>query len=256
VRSRRRPAIRGVDVRAAALVLAAGVLAGAGLAGCNVPERVTVPLMDATQLVVVTSASWTATSGVLSTYERTASGWQLVNLDLPVRLARNGFNADHREGDGTTPAGSFAITGIFGRQPDPGVRFPYRQLVPGDCWVSDVGSPSYNRWVTANPCRAPNEDLFAIGAGAYRYAAITSYNTNPILAGAGSAIFLHRNSYDSAGRSLPTSGCVSLRESDLLAVLRWLDPAKHPRIVMGPDAWLLRPARATPGAAPAATPSR
>ena len=32
-----------------------------------------------------------------------------------------------------------------------------------------------------------------------------------------------------------TAGCVALPLDDLLAVLRWLDPAASPRIVMAPD---------------------
>ena len=61
-------------------------------------------------------------------------------------------------------------------------------------------------------------------------AADIAYNTNPVVPGKGSAIFLHV----STGGG--TAGCVSLAESNLLEVLRWLDPAAHPVIVMGPSA--------------------
>jgi len=50
--------------------------------------------------------------------------------------------------------------------------------------------------------------------------------------GRGSGIFLHRQTGG------PTAGCVSLREADLLAVLRWLRPGT--RIVMGPAAYVRR----------------
>ena len=89
----------------------------------------------------------------------------------------------------------------MGRQPDPGVRYPYRQLVPGDCWVSDAASPSYNQLVSASPCVKPNEDMYAIGIGPYRYLATVGYNVDPVVPGLGSAIFLHRHQYDSAGRT-------------------------------------------------------
>ena len=46
----------------------------------------------------------------------------------------------------------------------------------------------------------------------------------------GSAIFLHITGAGS------TAGCVSLRRADLINVLKWLDPAKAPRIVMAPAA--------------------
>ncbi|MFG1674072.1 hypothetical protein [Micromonospora sp. NPDC049282] len=35
-------------------------------------------------------------------------------------------------------------------------------------------------------------------------------------------------------RTTPTAGCVSLSHADLVGVLRWLDPAAQPRIVMCP----------------------
>jgi L,D-peptidoglycan transpeptidase YkuD (ErfK/YbiS/YcfS/YnhG family) len=50
--------------------------------------------------------------------------------------------------------------------------------------------------------------------------------------GRGSAIFLHITD----GRS--TAGCVAISRAGMTAVLRWLDPAQHPRIVMGPTSWL------------------
>jgi L,D-peptidoglycan transpeptidase YkuD (ErfK/YbiS/YcfS/YnhG family) len=226
--------------RRAGAVWAVALLVAVAVA-CSVPERLTVATDDARQLIVVTSSAWSSTFGSLTTYEKRGSEWTTVHTGFSVRLGRNGFNANHHEGDGTTPAGSFPIVGIMGGRPDPGVRFPYRQFAPGDCWISDSASPAYNQWAKLSPCSSPNEDLFKIGAGAYRYAAITGYNTQPIVHGAGSAIFLHRHSYDAAGRTRPTSGCVSMAEPDLLAVLRWLDPAKHPRIVMGPESWLVRP---------------
>jgi len=44
----------------------------------------------------------------------------------------------------------------------------------------------------------------------------------------GSAIFLHVNGRGS------TAGCISLSRADMLTILRWLDPARRPRIVMAP----------------------
>ena len=234
-RSARRARLGAVAAVAAAVV---GTLASCA---ATVPERLNLPFGDAQQLIVVTAPRWSSTSGSLTTYEKVDGHWRIVQAALPARLGRSGFSADHHEGDGTTPAGSFPVTGIMGRQPDPGVRYPYRQLVPGDCWVSDAASPSYNQLVSASPCVKPDEDMYAIGIGPYRYLATVGYNVDPVVTGLGSAIFLHRHQYDSAGRAAPTSGCVSLSEPDLLAVLRWLDPNLHPRILMGPDSWLIKP---------------
>ena len=47
------------------------------------------------------------------------------------------------------------------------------------------------------------------------------------------AIFLHRFSYDAAGNSRPTSGCVSLAGDDLDAVLRALAPGEAWFVITG-----------------------
>ena len=61
---------------------------------------------------------------------------------------------------------------------------------------------------------------------AYNYGAVIAYNTarKP---GLGSAIFLHV-SHGSA-----TAGCVAVPQSDVLKLLRWLNPKLGPRIIMG-----------------------
>ena len=61
---------------------------------------------------------------------------------------------------------------------------------------------------------------------AYDYGAVIAYNTDRT-PGLGSAIFLH------VSVGAPTAGCVSLPADRLLEVLRWLDPARSPVIVMG-----------------------
>jgi L,D-peptidoglycan transpeptidase YkuD (ErfK/YbiS/YcfS/YnhG family) len=55
---------------------------------------------------------------------------------------------------------------------------------------------------------------------------VIRYNADPVVPGRGSAIFLHG---DVGG---PTNGCVSLPAGELDFVLRWLDPARKPQIVI------------------------
>jgi L,D-peptidoglycan transpeptidase YkuD (ErfK/YbiS/YcfS/YnhG family) len=59
--------------------------------------------------------------------------------------------------------------------------------------------------------------------------AVIDYNTEPVVPGAGSGIFLHANI------GTPTDGCVSLPLDQLDQVLAWLRPGDHPLIVMGPS---------------------
>ena len=61
----------------------------------------------------------------------------------------------------------------------------------------------------------------------YDYGAVIDYNADPVVPGAGSAIFLHVTTGGT------TAGCVAVPEADLLQVLHWMDPSLDPRIVMG-----------------------
>ena len=72
----------------------------------------------------------------------------------------------------------------------------------------------------------PNEHLY-YEQPYYNYAVVIDYNRAPVVQGAGSAFFLH------VTVGAPTPGCVSIDEADLVALLRWLTPAGHPRILIG-----------------------
>ncbi|HEX7107106.1 MAG TPA: L,D-transpeptidase family protein [Acidothermaceae bacterium] len=181
----------------------------------------------ARQVVVVTSSSWTTSTATLQTFEKDAAGWHAVFPAMAAHIGRAGFSANKREGDLKTPAGKYGFGTMFGQLTNPGVKFPYRQADSQSVWVDDVNSPYYNTW--QENANLSGEHLASSAyATAYAYAVAIAYNTNPIVKGKGSAIFLHV----STGGG--TAGCVSVGRADLLRVLRWLDPAKAPVIVMGP----------------------
>lgn len=119
---------------------------------------------------------------------------------------------------------------MFGQRANPGVKFPYRQADANSVWVDDraFSSPYYNTW-QEDPALHNNGELLdsPAFATAYAYAVDIAYNTSPVVAGKGSAIFLHV----STGGG--TAGCVSVAQSNLLEILHWLDPTKDPVIVMG-----------------------
>ena len=71
--------------------------------------------------------------------------WREVAGPWRAHVGRNGLSAHHREGDGTTPAGTFRIgPTMYGTAPSPGVRYRYRQLRCGDWWDENPASPTYN----------------------------------------------------------------------------------------------------------------
>lgn len=186
---------------------------------------------NAHQVIAVTSGGYGTSYAELQAFQRTSNGWRKVFGTWPARIGYNGFapSGRKREGDGRTPSGSFGFQFMFGVNPDPGVRFAYRRALSTSTWDDDPASSRYNEWVdtrTADPGRSP-ESMRQVPA--YLYGVVIAYNTART-PGLGSAIFLH------VAHVGATSGCVSIPESELLAVLRWLDPAQHPRIVMGPTA--------------------
>jgi L,D-peptidoglycan transpeptidase YkuD (ErfK/YbiS/YcfS/YnhG family) len=213
--------VRGLLI--ALLVLA---MPGAALAAPPVTPDGMRGLGGATRVIVVAANSTKDTTATVRTYARAGGRWHSVRNAMPAYLGFGGLSepARRHEGDGTTPMGVYRFVYGFGSQPDPGLTgFGWRRLTPGSCWAGDRGS--YNRWVHRSPCGARDEDLWASARVAYRYAAVIDFNYRRPVFGRGSGIFLHR----SLGR--PTRGCVSLREGDLLGVLRWLRPTT--RIVIG-----------------------
>ena len=185
------------------------------------------------QRVVVEVSSWSATAGTLKLIEIVGGVERTVLGPVVARVGRNGVKRDRREGDGTTPLGEIEITGAFGSLPSPRVQIPYERVARGDCWISDAADASYNTLIKRTRCAAPNEDLHRIAtAGPYEFALTTSYNTSPIVPGKGSAIFIHVHSRDAAGRTKPTSGCISVSRAVMKRLFTILDPAKNPVLVV------------------------
>ncbi len=179
------------------------------------------------------AASASATTASLRAYAKTGGVWQPALSAMTSRIGGNGFSGNKHEGDKTTPTGVYAFDAtMYGIAANPGVRYAYHRVVQDDWWDENSSSPGYNTFHHgANP-GGPSEPLWQISPQ-YTYFAVIRYNM-PATPGRGSGIFLHQ------ATSGPTLGCVSLPQSDLVALLRWLNPAANPRIVMSPTAQLSR----------------
>jgi L,D-peptidoglycan transpeptidase YkuD (ErfK/YbiS/YcfS/YnhG family) len=187
---------------------------------------------NASQVVAVAASGYGSTYATLTAYQRGASGWQQVFGPWTARVGRNGFAPPgaKREGDGRTPSGGYGFSFFFGVLANPGVHFPYRSI-PGSwiVWDDDPASSNYNLWVDDRSQAAGVKPEPMHVQPVYDYGAVIAYNAARA-PGLGSAIFFHVSDGSS------TAGCVSLPMSELVAVLRWLDPARAPRIIMGTTA--------------------
>ncbi len=192
----------------------------------------------ASQLITVEAATTRATYASLRIWRRSGSCWAPAGGPYPARVGSNGLSADRREGDRTTPVGTFRIhPTMYGNEANPGVRFRYRRVRCGDWWNEDPSSPTYNTLQHVACGRSPpfkvrNGDGIWQNTRAYPYLAVIEFNMNPVVPGRGSGIFLHAQT----GRA--TNGCISLRRADLRRVLRWLQPASTPHIAIGTAAQL------------------
>lgn len=150
---------------------------------------------------------------------------RIAGLSYPCMLGRSGISANKREGDGATPAGTFALRQVRYR-PDrlsrPATALPILATTPSDGWCDAPGDAAYNTAVTL-PYAASAERMWRDDE-AYDVLAVIGYNDAPPISGLGSAIFLHVMRSGTNG-PLPTSGCVSLLRDDLLTVLTRCGPA-------------------------------
>ncbi|MEU6879951.1 hypothetical protein [Streptomyces sp. NPDC046712] len=171
---------------------------------------------NARQVVLVTGQGKDSPTSQVVLYRRTGAGWE-PGATWPAHNGLKGWTDDHHAGDLRSPIGVFTLTDAGGLLADPGTRLPY-----------DRG-----RGFTINGTGFEGEPL----SGSFDYVVAINYNrkpgtspldwTRPLGAGKGGGIWLH---VDHGG---PTQACVSVAKQHMQELLRTLDPAQHPVVVMG-----------------------
>jgi len=220
-------------------------------------------IRSAQQLLVVYSPGWDAPRGFVRRFERKAPGapFQPVGERLAVALGRSGLawrsdagappplapGPTKREGDGRSPAGLLGLGAMWGyeKSAPPGVRIPYKQADDQMRCVDDVQSPQYGRIVAAPSGKSPpwrSAENLRMPTDHYKYLVVIDYNMKQPRSGAGSCIFLHV-APSPPGTEGPTAGCTALVESELLSLLRWIDPQRNPLILQLPQHVLLASAK-------------
>jgi L,D-peptidoglycan transpeptidase YkuD (ErfK/YbiS/YcfS/YnhG family) len=178
----------------------------------------------------VVARSSRSTTATVTAWQKGADGWTAVIGPVTARIGAAGVGVASEQ-TSRTPAGVFSLTEAFGRLADPGTALPYRVIDPGAWWVSDAASPLYNRFQECARASCPfdtsaGEHLLDAGAS-YDRAVVIDYNRSPVVAGAGSAFFLH------VTNGAATAGCVAIPETSLVAIMRWLQPSARPLISIG-----------------------
>jgi len=147
---------------------------------------------------------------------------------IPVALGRGGILANKREGDGGTPKGTFRPRQLWWRADRhtlPRTFLPTRAIGPEDGWCEDPSDRRYNQPIRMR-CGQPGDRLTR-DDHLYDFIVEIDHNTQPRVAGRGSAVFLHL-ARDNFG---PTAGCVSMTKQAMLHLLRRL--SRKTKIVIG-----------------------
>ncbi|MCQ0024813.1 L,D-transpeptidase family protein [Streptomyces somaliensis DSM 40738] len=191
--------------------------APAEIPGLGPAVRAAVP-RDSRQAVVVRGHGRDVNTGTVTLYERRpGTGWAAVSDPWPAHNGVRGWTDHHVQDDLRSPIGVFGLTDAGGLLPDPGAKLPYDR----DVRFTATGSGSLGE---------PLE-------GSFDYVVAVNYNrvpgttpldwTRPLGQERGGGIWIH---VDHDG---PTQGCVSLDRAHMRELLRWLDPAHRPVVVMG-----------------------
>lgn len=147
-------------------------------------------------------------------------------------VGSGGIRHDRRRNSHTSPAGLWSLGVAFGNSEKPeGLKMPWRTVTPNSDWVCDEDSAYFNSWqerddpALSQPWSGDVEHLENY-ADAYAYACVIRFNTAPYtVPNRGCAIFFHCG-------SRPTDGCVALPEKNFVQVLLWMEPDKHPFILI------------------------
>lgn len=219
------------------------------LALCLVPLAPTRALEpNVQQLILSIAPTWDSNTGHLQRFNRAGNHWQADGPAWPVLYGKNGLawgrgvlgtsepGAHKTERDKRAPAGVFKLGTIYTYDPalPPGSDFPYHTVNSADAWVDDPGSPDYNKHVAipdpANPPAWFEKAKMRHGDFAYRWLVEIRHNSDPPVAGEGSAIFFHIR----RGETRPSAGCTTMAEENLVSLIQWLRADDHPCYVLLP----------------------
>lgn len=194
--------------------------AAQGIAGLG-PTRVAAIPEHCEQAVVVTGRGKDSPVSTVVLYERNDTGWQ-PGATWPAHNALHGWSGHHMLGDLRSPLGVYTLTDAGGLLPDPGSKLPYHHSggfhSPGTGFEGEPLDGCFDYVVAIDYNRKP-------GTSPLDW-------TRPLGPSRGGGVWLH---VDHGG---PTHGCVSVAKAHMKDLLRTLDPARHPVVVMGYADWL------------------
>ncbi|MBY8847176.1 L,D-transpeptidase family protein [Streptomyces sp. SP2-10] len=172
------------------------------------------------QAVVVYGERRDSPDSLVVLYQKRDSTW-VRTASWPGHNGRLGWTEDHRMDDERSPAGVFTLTDAGGTLADPGSRLRY--------WRDDH---AYATMLPPEQIHAHDFD-YVIAIDYNRLKDVPPFDwSRPDGVEKGGGIWLHMDHGDG------TSACVTVPEPAMKTLLRTLDPARQPVVVMGDRAHL------------------
>ena len=148
------------------------------------------------------------------------------DFELRCCVGRNGLNSNKKEGDYSTPKGTFNLRKLYFRKERVGIpkcRIGKKIIKRNMAWCDDPSHKNYNEEIKTYSKKL-KENLYRKDHK-YDYVISISHNEQKKL-NKGSAVFIHlTNNYK------PTAGCIALKKSDFEVLLKLID--KKTKIKIG-----------------------
>lgn len=157
---------------------------------------------------------------VVSAWEKRGGKWREVFRTKDGYVGENGVSDNKKEGDMTTPTGEYEMRRAFGTVENPKTALPYTQINVDDVWVDDPDSKYYNQYIRSGSVKRDwrtAEELMPLDKS-YKYAIVVEYNTDEVVPGKGSAIFLNRSNRHAS------SGCIGVPEKYMKRFFKFVRP--------------------------------
>jgi L,D-peptidoglycan transpeptidase YkuD (ErfK/YbiS/YcfS/YnhG family) len=203
-------------------------------------------LKGSSQLLVVVNSGWDDLRGTLCAFNKVHGKWRLQFSNAIVLGSKGIALGDgivklnvtgpiKHEGDKRSPAGIFSLGTAFGyvKKEDAGwIKNRYVQAFDTLICVDDAASPNYNKLVDKDTARHDYNsfEYMHLKKDYYKWGLFINHNSNPVVAGNGSCIFMHIWENELTG----TDGCTAMAEKNMLRVLHWIDAEKRPLLVQMP----------------------
>ena len=197
-------------------------------------------LTNSNQVLFVKTPSSNAVQGTMALYERknNRKNWKLKD-SFAVVVGRAGLAKDaksilpfsnempvKKEGDGKSPAGIFKLGDVFSYHPTNNLHMPFVQVDTNFYCVDDVASSYYNTLIVNDTAKVAfnSFEYMKRRDDLYEYGVWVLHNSNPVVAGNGSCIFIHIWRNANSG----TAGCTAMPKEHILQLIHWLHKKKNP----------------------------